>query len=263
MKNQPIGIIDSGIGGLTVYQEIIKVLPNESVIYIGDSANTPYGAKQDEEIYHLAQRMIKFLIDKQVKLIVIACNTITVTCIERLRNQYLQLPIVGAVPVVKKAAERSQTKRIGILSTTRTATSDAQKALIEKFAHDCEVINAGTDDLVPLIEQGIVSGSRVEEKLEKILAVFQKADVDILALGCTHFPFLQKAIQTILGDNVQLLDSGAAIARQVQRILEHNELLTDANDSQQTFYTTGNQAHMSEMLTILVKKTEAVTTITL
>src|SRR6266480_7134956 len=143
MNNNPIGILDSGVGGLTVLQALVHELPHESAIYNGDSHNTPYGAKSEEEIYRLSKRLIEFLLKKEVKLIVIACNTITVTCLDKLRSEYPNVPIVGTVPVIKTAAEVSKNKRIGILSTTRTAQSTYQKRLIEEFANGCTVFNHG------------------------------------------------------------------------------------------------------------------------
>jgi glutamate racemase len=240
MNTNPIGVLDSGIGGLTVLKSIVKELPHESVIYIGDSKNTPYGAKSQDEIYRLSKQLIGFLLQKRVKLIVIACNTITVSCLDRLRSDYPDVPIVGTVPVIKTAAAVSQKKRIGILSTTRTAQSDYQKHLIEEFANDCIVFNHGTDALVPFIEEGRVTTEEMSLALEKVLTVFSKDDIDTLVLGCTHFPFLEDQIKHILGKGVQLLDSGDAIARQVKRVLEHNDALSTEVEKNVTVYTTGN-----------------------
>ncbi len=202
MNNHPIGILDSGLGGLTVLQAIARELQNESFVYIGDSVSTPYGAKSPDEIYKLAKRLIEFLLQQEVKLIVIACNTITVTCLDKLRSDYSQIPIVGTVPVIKTAAEVSKNKYIGILSTTQTAQSDYQKHLIETFANGCTVFNHGTDALVPLIEQGQLESSEMTAALQSVLQVFKNEKIDALALGCTHFPFLEKQMQTILGSNV-------------------------------------------------------------
>ena len=240
MNTNPIGILDSGIGGLTVLKSIVKELPHESIIYIGDSKNTPYGTKTQDEIYHLSKQLIKFLLKKQVKLIVIACNTITVSCLDRLRSDYPYMPIVGTVPVIKTAAAVSQKKRIGILSTTRTAQSEYQKHLIEEFASDCQVFNHGTDDLVPLIEEGKVRTEEMTAAVEKALTVFSKEDIDTLVLGCTHFPFLEEQMKHILGKDIQLLDSGDAIARQVRRVLEHNDSLMTEGEGNVIVCTTGN-----------------------
>jgi glutamate racemase len=240
MNNHPIGVLDSGLGGLTVLQAIVKELPHESFFYIGDSKNTPYGAKSSEEIYQLSKRMIEFLLKKDIKLLVIACNTITVSCLDRLRNDYPHIPIVGTVPVIKTAAEVSKNKRIGILSTTRTAQSDYQKHLVEEFANGCEVFNFGTDALVPLIEQGKADSSEMATTLTEVLKPFSNEHIDTLALGCTHFPFLEKQMQQILGSDVMLLDSSGAIARQVKRVLEHNNALASEEAGEIMIFTTGN-----------------------
>lgn len=254
MNNNPIGILDSGVGGLTVLKAVAEELPHESIIYIGDSQNTPYGAKSAEEIYVLAKRLIAFLLVKQVKLIVIACNTITVSCLDRLRNDYPDLPIVGTVPVIKTAAAISKNKRIGILSTTRTAQSDYQKHLLEEFANGCEEFNHGTDELVPLIEQGKMESEEMEATLRHVLVPFQKEHVDTLALGCTHFPFLREHMQKILGKDVQLLDSGGAIARQVKRVLEHNNALSDEKERQINIFTTGNMEIAKKLAQSTIKE---------
>lgn len=240
MNNNPIGILDSGVGGLTVLQVIIDELPHESCIYVGDSQNTPYGAKKPEEIYHLAKKMIEFLLVKKVKLIVIACNTITVSCLDMLRADYPHIPIIGTVPVIKTAAALSKNKRIGILSTTLTANSEYQKRLIGEFADGCKVFNHGNDELVPLIEKGMKDSYEMNDALKKIVQPFQKEAIDTLVLGCTHFPFLQKQIQEIFGPSVTLLDSGGAIARHVKRVLMHNVILTSDEQHKISIYTSGN-----------------------
>ena len=159
---------------------------------------------------------------------------------ERLRTDYPDIPIVGTVPVIKTAAAVSKNKRIGILSTTRTANSDYQKHLIEEFASGCVVFNHGTDALVPLIEQGKVESAEMADALKEVLSQFSNEHIDELALGCTHFPFLKKQIQALLGPSVQLLDSGGAIARQVKRVLEHNDSFAAEGDRIIKIYTTGN-----------------------
>lgn len=240
MKNNPIGVLDSGIGGLTVLQEIVRELPEESFIYIGDSKNTPYGSKSSDEIYKLARQLVAFLLTKQVKLIIIACNVITVNCLDKFRKDYPEIPFIGTVPVVKTAAAVSQSKRIGILSTTGTAQSPYQKKLIATFASNCTVSNYGTDALVPFIEQGRLSDEELATVLRQVLTPFQTEKIDTLALGCTHFPFLKKQIQEILGDDVRLLDSGGAVARQVKRVLQQNNVLAEKNIPKGIIYTTGN-----------------------
>lgn len=240
MNDKPIGILDSGIGGMTVAKDIIALLPQESFIYIGDSQNAPYGALPAGTIHEYARGMVQFLLQKDVKLIVIACNTITVNCINVLRAEFPQIPIIGTVPVVKSAAEQSKNKRIGVLSTTQTARSGYQKDLIDTFAKDCTVFTHGTDDLVPLIEKMILDGEEMENVLMRVLEKFKKERVDTVALGCTHFPLVRESMQRILGNDILLLDSGAAIARHVKRVLDKNNIVSTSDKGTYTFYTTGS-----------------------
>ncbi len=246
--NKPIGIIDSGVGGLTIWQEIARQLPHESIIYVADSKHCPYGEKTPAQIYALAKKLVTFLVAKDVKLIVIACNTITVTCLDKLRKDFPQIPMIGTVPVVKTAVERSSSRKIGILSTRATANSEYQKNLIQKFASGFTVVNIGTDKLVPLVESGAIRGPHAHRVLTEVLDPFQNGAVDVLALGCTHFPFLRAEMQEILGKNVQILDSRGAIARQVERILERNDSLTVQGEGTHTIYTTGEKFVLAELM---------------
>lgn len=234
--NRPIGVLDSGVGGLTIWKEIAKELPNESTIYIADSKNCPYGIKTSNAIHKLARKLVQFLVSKNVKLIVIACNTITISSLEKLRLEFPQIPIVGTVPIVKTASKMSKNKKIGILSTVRTAKSTYQKNLIKQFTNGNKVLNLGTDKLVPLIEKG----RPIDLVLKEDLKPFVDENVDVLALGCTHFPLIKNKIQKILGSKVLILDSGPAIARQVRRILEYNSSLATKRNSSHELYTTGD-----------------------
>lgn len=254
MNNKPIGILDSGVGGLTIWQEIAAQLPEESTVYIADSKNCPYGSRSKDEIHTLASRLVQFLVNKQCKLIVIACNTITVNCIDRLRVEFPHIPLIGTVPVIKMAVERSQSRRIGVLSTTSTAESQYQKDLIAKFGFNATIINRGTDQLVPLVEQGIMSGVTVDQILKAELKPFQEADIDVLALGCSHYPFLRDSMQQILGSNIEILDSAGAIARQVKRVLEKNGSLNSQSNPTYDFYTTGDKQKFEHILSSLTRK---------
>lgn len=248
MDRRPIGVLDSGVGGLTVWAEIVKLLPQESTIYIGDSKNAPYGDKNPDEIFLLARRLIRYLLKRDVKLVVIACNVITTNSLDRLRSEFKGIPLIGTVPVVKKAAEKTKKKKIGILSTNGTARSLYQKHLIEQFANGLEVVNLGNNLLVPLIEKGILEGKLVQSILKKSLQPFIEKKVDIVALGCTHFPFLRNQMQEILGREILLLDSGSAVARQVERILEKNKMENVRKTTSHTIFTTGDIAVMRNIM---------------
>ncbi len=255
MTNNPIGILDSGSGGLTVWKEVVRVLPNESVVYIADSKNIPYGEKSSEEIFVLAKNLIKFLLSKKAKIIVIACNTITVSCLDDLRREFSDIPIVGTVPVIKKAAEITKNNRIGIFSTTKTAESNYQKVLIQRFAQDCVITTVGSDEIVPLIEAGKAQGQDMKNVLERVLTPFKDAEIDTLCLGCTHFPIIEDDIQEILGKEVILLEPSSAIARHTKKILMHNNEISDELNKKCTFYTTGDSRQFETVAKSLLQDT--------
>lgn len=252
MNKQPIGILDSGVGGLSIWKEINRLLPHEATVYIADSKNCPYGNKSSESIYQLAKRLVQFLLAKDVKLIVLACNTITVSCLDKLRSEFSNVPIIGTVPVIKTATEVSKTGQIGILSTERTAKSVYQRDLIARFASNCEVINIGTNNLVPFIERGEFDNPKLHQALVLDLQPFKKARVDTIALGCSHFPFIKEQIQQILGSSVLILDSGQAIARQVKRVLEANNLLSQNIHAAHALYTTGKEGEFIKTVKQLI-----------
>lgn len=240
MKNQPIGILDSGVGGLSILREIAKRLPYESIIYIADSKNCPYGDRTSKEIYDLSKKIVKFLLRKRAKLIVIACNTTTVSCLDKLRRDFPKVPIVGTVPVVKTASKLTVNGRIGILSTKQTAGSIYQKNLIKKFAKNLKVINLGTDKLVPIVENGKIESLKISKILKEELKSFMDFKIDVLVLGCSHFPFLKREMQKVIGNKIKILDSSGAIARQTKRVLLMENLFSEYNKAKRTFYTTGD-----------------------
>lgn len=251
MNDQPIGILDSGVGGLSVWQEIVHELPYESTVYIADSKHVPYGNRSQEEIFELSKQLVQFLLDKKAKLIVIACNTITVTNLDHLRLEFPGVPLIGIVPVVKTAAKTTKNKKIGILSTHNTAKSVYQNNLIEKFAHGFTVVNIGSDELVPFVEQGITDGEELEVIIKKIIAPFVEEEIDTLALGCSHFPFLKKILKRQLGSQVALLDSAGAVTRHVSRVLDANAIRSREGASHR-MYTTAEASIFEEVLSKLL-----------
>lgn len=254
MNKNPIGLLDSGVGGLTVWREITKVLPFESIAYIADSKNIPYGEKSEDTIFNLAYRLVEFLLLKKVKLIVIACNTITVSCLDNLRTQFPQVPIIGTVPVIKKAAEISINKRVGVFSTTRTSESKYQKDLIKKYARGHKVLSVGSDEIVPLIEKDKLNTQKLTKILRRALLPFKVSNVDTVCLGCTHFPFISKEIKEVLGQEIKLLEPSGAIARHVKNILANNQRMADTgNKAKYFFYTTGEKEQFERVAKNLLK----------
>ncbi len=251
MGTQPIGIFDSGFGGLSIFQSIGKLLPDESVVYLGDHAHIPYSKKTATFIQNRVSKLIKFLIGKNVKLIVIACNTATVAGIDIYRKKFPGIPIIGVVPVIKSASHESGRKSFAVLSTEFTAKSAYQKSLIETYAKDYTVYNLGSHTLVDFVEEGILDGKGVEAAIKKSLTQKIVSRIDVLALGCTHYPFLKKSFRAIVGDDVRVLDSGSAVARQVQKVLEQKNLQSRGK-ALHTFFTTGKSKDYSHIAKVLL-----------
>ena len=225
--NAPIGVFDSGAGGFTILSELRRELPQEDYIYIGDTAHVPYGVRSDEEIVDLSLQACRFLIQQGEKLIVVACNTASQAALGILRAS-LPVPFVGVVPAVKPAARATRNGRIGIAATEHAANASYLHHLIEDFATGVQVYAVGCPELVTLVEHGMLDGSLVEETLHHVLQPLLSEQVDVIVLGCTHFPAMRPAIERVAGKRVQVIDSGAAVARRVHSVLEAESLVKHA-----------------------------------
>lgn len=252
MSNRPIGIFDSGVGGLTILSEIRTLLPNETFIYVADQANVPYGAKNKAEIERLTQRIAAFLISRDVKLIVIACNTATVYSIDYLRNHF-NIPFIGVVPVIKTLVDFSKTKKTAVIATPSTAKSPYLKELIKKYSNGVPVAVVGETGLEMLVEKGNLENPQIEKAVQKYLVPLVEQGIDTIALGCTHYSFIKEKIQEMLGKNVTILDSGAAVARQVRRVLDNSNSLADKK-GEDWYYTTGDVKHFRTLAENLLRK---------
>lgn len=225
----PIGIFDSGIGGLSVVKEIRKLLPNEDIIYVADQANIPYGERVIENVKEIADGVVRFLIDQEVKLIVIACNTATAVSLKWLREQYPHIWFIGVVPAVKPAAEASKKRKIGVLATPATFSTQLFDSLVADHAKDMVVIRCELPKLVNAIEQGDLRTPSTKKLLRDYIEPLIK-DVDSIVLGCTHFVFVKDQIQSIVGSKIDVIDSSEAIARQVSNILQNKGLANVDDD---------------------------------
>lgn len=254
MSNQPIGVLDSGSGGLSIWNTLCTSQPYESVIYVGDHANLPYSGKTTQFIRRRVTTIIRYMLQLQVKLVVIACNTATVAGIEYYRRLFPGLPIVGVVPVVKTAAKITKTGTFAVLSTEYTSRSSYQKKLIADFAHGLNVYNLGCPNLVAHIESGVTDSPLVREELRSILGQVADSHCDVLALGCTHYPFLRLAIRDIVGKEVVILDSSGAVSRQVARILAANGLQNSRKLGSYLFVTTGDAGRVSQIASKLLQR---------
>jgi len=216
--NSSIGVFDSGVGGLTILRELLRELPNERYVYFGDTGNCPYGVRTEEEIQALSVAAADFLLERGAKIIVVACNTASVSALAALRATF-DTPFVGVVPAVKPAAEQTRVKRVGVASTEASAKGGYLQQLIHDYADGVEVLPVGCPRLVTLVEEGKLDGPEVEETVRDYIQPLLDRGIDILVLGCTHFPAIRPVFERVAGPAVAVIDSGAAIARQTQRVL--------------------------------------------
>ena len=253
MDNRPIGFLDSGVGGLTIWRATRKLLPQESLVFFADSGHVPYGHKSPEELRDLTGRIVRFLLGLDVKLVVVACNTATVHAIGHLRATFPQLPFVGVVPVVKTLARRTRTGTIAVLSTPATAASPYLAGLIEEFAPDKRVVNIGCDGLEDMVEAGEVATGRLRAALERHLAPVRASDADVVGLGCTHYPFLRGRIKAILGPRVRVYDPSRPVARRVRQLLAQRDALAQSASPTYRFYTTGDREVFASVASKLLR----------
>ena len=248
MKQQPIGLFDSGIGGTSIWKEVVKLLPYEKTIYLADSKNAPYGEKSSEEIIALSIKNTDFLISQGCKLIIIACNTATTNAIDYLRKHY-NIPFIGIEPAIKPAALYSKTGAVGILATKGTLSSKLFEKTTREYAKNITTIEQEGAGLVPLIEAGKINTAETIQLLETYLKPMLQFNIDHLVLGCTHYPYLIPAIKNILGPNVNIIDSGEAVAKQTKTVLEKNVLLnTIKTTPNHQFFTNGNKKVLETIL---------------
>jgi glutamate racemase len=223
-SSAPIGVFDSGVGGLTVLNDLLRELPDERFVYFGDTGNCPYGVRSEEEIQRLSLAGARWLLARGAKVIVVACNTASVSALAELRAQIgdsLDVPFVGVVPAVKPAAERTRTGTIGVAATEASANGDYLRRLVAEHAETrgVEVLAVGCPRLVTLAEEGILEGPEAEDAVRGYIAPLLDAGIDMLVLGCTHFPAMRATFERVAGPGVAVIDSGAAIARRTRWVL--------------------------------------------
>jgi len=226
----PIGVFDSGAGGLTILAALRQELPHETYIYFGDTAHCPYGMRSDAEITALSLRANRFLYEQGVKLIVVACNTASQAALNALRAT-IPVPFVGVVPAVKPAARATRKGRVAIAATNQAAKALYLRQLIDEFAEGIQVCAVGCPELVTLVEQGELDGPVAEQTVREALQPVLDEDVDVIVLGCTHFPALRPLIERVSrasGNEVQIIDSGTAVARRTRSVLEAQSMLQPA-----------------------------------
>lgn len=251
MSEAPVGVFDSGVGGLSVLGEIRRLLPNESLLYVADCGHIPYGEKTPEFIRQRCAIIADFLHHQGAKALVVACNTATVAGVADLRRDYPHWPIVGMEPAVKPAAAATRSGIVGVLATTGTLQSAKFAALLDRFATDVQVITQPCPGLVELIEAGDLDSPALRQLLLSYVEPLLAAGCDTLILGCTHYPFLKPLLKQMVPAHISLIDTGAAVARQLQRLLAERRLLAAGPASETRFWSSADPIHLRNILPAL------------
>jgi glutamate racemase len=239
--NRPIGVIDSGVGGLTVAREIIRQLPNERLLYLGDTARCPYGPRPPEEVKQFTWEMTRRLLDQDIKMLVIACNTATALVYEEIKRA-LPIPVIGVIqPGSRAAVKETKNGQIGVIGTVNTIRSGAYVHALKKINRKLQVQSLSCPDFVPLVESGEWTGQRAKDIVNRTLAPFKNTDIDSLILGCTHYPILKSVIQEVMGEGITLIDSGEETAREMSTILSESGMLSTEENPVHRFLTTGSE----------------------
>jgi len=244
---RPIGLFDSGIGGTTIWKSVHQLLPNENTLFIGDSANAPYGQKSKETIVALSKKNVDWLLQHNAKIIIVACNTATTNAITELRNSY-DIPIIGIEPAIKPAALNTRTRRVGVLATQGTLNS-IKYSEAQTLYPDVKFINQIGYKIVQLMEDGKLYSPEMEDLLRGYLEPMISEGIDYLVLGCTHYPYLLPILSKFVPEHITIIDSGEAVAKRTLKILSENGLLkTDHVPGQCEFYTNKDEAILQSFI---------------
>ncbi|TFJ93961.1 glutamate racemase [Lentibacillus salicampi] len=257
--NQAIGVIDSGVGGLTVVHELMRQLPKESLIYLGDTLRCPYGPRSKEDVRKFTWEMTDFLLDKQIKLLVVACNTATAFTLNELQ-EHLSIPVIGVIkPGARAAIKATENSHIGVIGTEGTIGSKAYNQALSGIKSDLHVNSLACPLFVPMVEQGVLSGKEAEEIVEKsLLPMKEQNHIDTLILGCTHYPLIKETIQKVIGSQVTVISSSEETAREVSTILEfHNQLYNGLDTPAHQFYTTGEMGVFAKITESIFRESAA------
>ena len=239
-QNQPIGVFDSGVGGLSVLRAMRELMPEEPVIYFGDQGHVPYGPRRLGQVRDFSEAITRFLLEQDAKLIVVACNTASAAALHYLRDTFPEVLFVGMEPAVKPAAEHTRSGLVGVLATPATFQGELYASVLERFANGVQVLQDTCSGLVGQIEFGNLGGIETRAILEKALRPMLDRGIDTVVLGCTHYPFVIPLIEQIVGENVRVIDPAPAVAKQVQRLLAAGGMKNPVGErTQVNFYTSG------------------------
>jgi len=250
MTASAIGVFDSGVGGLSVLHHIRQTLPHERLIYVADSGHVPYGDKSPIYIEQRARNLTRFLIEQGAEAIVIACNTATAAAAASLRSQF-NLPIIGMEPAVKPAVAATRSGVVGVLATVGTLESARFAALLERYGDEVEIVTQGCPGLVEQVEKGELHSATTRDLIERYTAPLRARGADTLILGCTHYPFLAPLIRKLVGDDITLIDTGIAVARQLQRRIETELPPRATSNASVEFFTSGVTNQAARIISVL------------
>jgi glutamate racemase len=244
LDNRSIGILDSGVGGLTVLREIIKEAPQESTIYFGDTCRFPYGPKKLEDVKKYVFKSAEFLREKDVKMIVVACNTGSVAALEELRSHF-ELPITGVIqPGARTAVKNTENKRVGVIATKGTVESGAYEKEISRIDPEIQTFSMAAPKLIEYVENGILEGEELLQDINKYLKPLMDEDIDVLVLGCTHYPLIEKPILEVSGNNIRVISSAVETAKDVKKLLMEKGLSAEQeNKAKRVFYETAEKSN--------------------
>jgi glutamate racemase len=249
MDTRPIGIFDSGVGGLSILRQIRSHLPNEDVLYVADQGHVPYGVRSLDEVRRFSHGITDFLLDSSAKLIVVACNTASAAALRTLRENYPDIPFVGMEPAVKPAAKSTRSHIVGVLATQATFQGELFASVVERFAQDVTILEQTLPNLVRQIENGDLDGPQTCEILREYVSPLIAKGADTLVLACTHYPFIIPVLKDLAGPKVQVIDPSPAIARQTMRVLERSKLNAPPNRiGRASYYSSGDPEHMRTMV---------------
>ncbi len=249
MDARPIGVFDSGVGGLSILRQIRSLLPSEDVLFLADQENVPYGNRSLDEVRRFSHGITHFLLEESAKLIVVACNTASAAALRALRENYPDIPIVGMEPAVKPAAKSTRSRVVGVLATQATFQGELFASVVERFARDVTILEQTLPSLVKRIEAGDLDGPQTRKILRENVAPLIARGADTLVLACTHYPFIIPVLKELVGPMVQVIDPSPAIARQTMRVLERSNLNAPPNQiGRVTYYTSGDPEHMRTMV---------------
>ena len=252
-NNAPIGMFDSGVGGLSVLREIRIQIPSESVLYLADQAHVPYGERKVEQVREFSEKITRFLLSQGAKLIVVACNTASAAALRHLRQTFPGTSFVGMEPAIKPAAESTQTGVVGILATPATFQGALYASVVERFGSGVTILQDTCNGLVRQIEKGELDTPATREILKKALGPMLEQGIDTVVMGCTHYPFVIPVVKQIVGPGVRVIDPAPAVARQTIRLLESSgSRNTNARSGSLCFFTSGEASRFALQLPILL-----------